>query len=90
MHDFTGDFSVEYKLTKAGDWVVKAYNVTNDQFYEQAPTTQGVGVVYRKEAKTFKELFKKRRRRGSRANGEGQQIRIQQQAVTKQENINNK
>lgn len=68
-NDFTGDFSVEYKVTKRGDWVLKAYNVTNDQFYEQAPTTQGVGVVYKREAKTFKELFKRRRRRTGSTEG---------------------
>lgn len=87
--DFTGDFSVEVKLTKAGDWAVKAYNVTNDQFYEQAPTTQGVGVVYKKEAKTFKELFKKRRRRGSWGNRDGatgQRPRTEQRSTTEREN----
>lgn len=61
-NDFTGDFIIEYKLTKAGDWIIRVFNVTNDQFFEQAPTTQGVGVVYKKEGKVFKELFKRRRR----------------------------
>lgn len=92
--DFTGDFSVEYKVTDAGDWVIKVYNVTNDQYYEQAPTTQGVGVVYKKEAKTFKELFKKRRRRGAGGNRDGttrQRPVTEQQIVTiEQENTNNR
>ncbi len=57
--NFTGDFEADYKLTKSGDVIIKIYNVTNDQYYEQAPTTQGVGIVYKKEAKTFKGLFKK-------------------------------
>ncbi len=57
--NFTGDFEVQYKLTKSGDFVLKMYNVTNDQYYEQALTTQGVGIVYKKEAKTFKNLFRK-------------------------------
>ncbi|MDR0660086.1 MAG: translocation/assembly module TamB, partial [Prevotellaceae bacterium] len=87
--DFTGDFSVEYKLTKSGEWIIKAYNVTNDQFYEQAPTTQGVGVVYRKEAKTFKELFKKRRRGGWRNREGGQQQNRTEQRNTEQANTSN-
>lgn len=60
--NFTGDFDVQYKLTKTGNLVLKMYNVTNDQYYEQARTTQGVGVMYRREAKRFRDLFKKIKR----------------------------
>jgi hypothetical protein len=68
---FVGDFDVEYQLTKL--WMLKAYSHTNDQFYRQAPTTQGVGIVYTKEAKTLKLLFqsfKPRRRNRNRQNTE--------------------
>ena len=64
---FIGDFDVEYALTRSIK--LKVFNKTNDQLYKQAPTTQGVGVVYTKEAKRFKDLFKvfrkKRKRRVS-------------------------
>lgn len=64
---FIGDFEVEYALTRSV--TLKAFNKTNNQFYKQAPTTQGVGVVYTKEAKNLKDLFKifrKKRKRVKR------------------------
>jgi len=63
-NSFIGDFDLEYQLTPL--WTLKAYSHTNDQFYRQAPTTQGIGIVYSKEAATLKRLFqsfKPRRRR---------------------------
>lgn len=71
QNSFVGDFDVEYQLTKV--WMLKAYSHTNDQYYRQAPTTQGVGIVYTKEAKTLKMLFKSfkpRRRNRNRQNSE--------------------
>jgi hypothetical protein len=58
-NNFTGDFNIEYKLAPSGNLILKAYNVTNNQYYEQAPTTQGVGVAYKREARTFRKLFDK-------------------------------
>ncbi|MDR3056843.1 MAG: translocation/assembly module TamB [Prevotella sp.] len=63
-NSFIGDFDLEYQLNPV--WTLKAYSHTNDQFYRQAPTTQGIGIVYSKEAATLKRLFqsfKPRRRR---------------------------
>ncbi|MDR1122025.1 MAG: translocation/assembly module TamB domain-containing protein [Dysgonamonadaceae bacterium] len=62
-NNITGDFRAEYKLTKTGELSLKAYNVTNDEYYRQSLTTQGLGVVYRKESKTFRELFSTTARR---------------------------
>ncbi|MFV0417886.1 MAG: translocation/assembly module TamB domain-containing protein [Dysgonomonas sp.] len=50
-----GDFDVEYMLNSM--WTLKAYSHTNDRYYRQAPTTQGIGIVYSKEAATLKRLF---------------------------------
>lgn len=62
---FIGDFDVDYALTRSIK--LKVFNKTNDQLYKQAPTTQGVGIVYTKEAKKFKDLFKVfRKKRKSR------------------------
>ena len=54
---FVGDFDVEYLLSKNGNLRLKAYNHFNDQNYylREALTTQGIGVVYRKD---FDDLFK--------------------------------
>jgi hypothetical protein len=57
--NITGDFDLEYKLNQSGNIVLKAYNATNNQYYEKAKTTQGIGVVYKREARTFKQLFDK-------------------------------
>lgn len=48
---FVGDFDIEYLLSRSGNLRLKAYNHFNDQNYylRQALTTQGIGVVYRKD-----------------------------------------
>lgn len=55
-NSFIGDFDVQYALTNSIK--LKVFNQTNNQFYKQAPTTQGVGIVYTREAKRIKDLFK--------------------------------
>ncbi len=46
-----GDFDIEYLLSRNGNLRLKAYNHFNDQNYylRQALTTQGLGVVYRRD-----------------------------------------
>lgn len=50
-NSFVGDFDVEYILNKSGNLRLKAYNRYNDQNYymRNALTTQGVGVVIRRD-----------------------------------------
>ncbi|MCH5222694.1 MAG: translocation/assembly module TamB [Muribaculaceae bacterium] len=57
---FIGDFDIEYLLTKNGNLRLKAYNHFNDQNYylREALTTQGLGVVFRKD---FDKLFGSRK-----------------------------
>lgn len=65
-NSFIGDFDVEYQLNNL--WTIKAYNKTNDKYYTEAPTTQGIGIVYTREARTLKRLFRfwgNRRQRSS-------------------------
>lgn len=65
-NQFIGDFDVEYLLNKSGVWRLKAYNRYNDQNYylRTAQTTQGVGILYRKEFdRPFRFLDKFFRRR---------------------------
>ncbi len=59
QNNFTGDFDLQYKLNRSGNVILKVYNVTNNQYYETARTTQGVGLIYKKESRTFKGLFRK-------------------------------
>ncbi|MBD5289455.1 MAG: translocation/assembly module TamB [Bacteroides sp.] len=48
---FIGDFDIEYLLNKSGNLRLKAYNRFNDQNYylRQALTTQGIGLVVRRD-----------------------------------------
>lgn len=50
-----GDFDADYQLNSM--WTLRAYSHTNDNYSRQAPTTQGIGIVYSKEAPTLKRLF---------------------------------
>lgn len=48
---FIGDFDIEYLLSRDGKLRLKAYNHFNDASYylKSALTTQGIGIVYRKD-----------------------------------------
>ena len=60
MNNFTGDFNLEYKLTPRGNVLLQFYNVTNNQYYDRSksPLTQGVGIVYKREGRTVRQLFR--------------------------------
>lgn len=55
-NQFVGDFDIEYLLNPRGTWRLKAYNRYNDANYylRSAATTQGVGIMYRRD---FDRLF---------------------------------
>jgi hypothetical protein len=58
-NNFAGDFEIEYKLIPSGNILLKFYNVTNNRYFEPAKTTQGVGIIYKRNAKTLNQLFDK-------------------------------
>lgn len=60
---FIGDFDVEYLLNRKGNWRLKAYNHFNDQNYylKSALTTQGVGIVWRRDFNHILGISKRRR-----------------------------
>ena len=60
-NQFVGDFDIEYLLTPKGTWRLKGYSRYNDQNYyvRTAPTTQGVGIMFRRD---FDTLFPRRKR----------------------------
>nr|MDE5941862.1 translocation/assembly module TamB [Muribaculaceae bacterium] len=62
---FVGDFDLEYLLDRMGMWRLKAYNRYNDQNYylRTAPTTQGVGVVLKRDFDSFLSFLKAFRRK---------------------------
>lgn len=74
---FIGDFDAEYQLSN--NWTIKAYNKTNERVYEQAQYTQGIGIVFTKEARTLKRLFLPRRRNRQRPQQEATNEQQQKQ-----------
>lgn len=72
---FVGDFDLEYLLSRDGKFRLKAYNHFNDASYylRSALTTQGIGVVYRKEFddpfKFIKDLMRKKPEKGKDKSG---------------------
>ncbi len=65
--NLVGDVKIEWKLTKDGRFRIKAYNKSNNVSYfeNNAPFTQGVGIFFRKEFDSFKDLFRSKKRRGT-------------------------
>lgn len=54
-----GDFQVDVKLNKTGKIRLKAYAKSNEDIYTDAETTQGLGIFYKEEFNTFRELWEK-------------------------------
>lgn len=67
-----GDINVEYKITNDGRFRVKAFNRTNNLsiIENNAPYTQGLGLFYRREFDSFKDLFNKSSKNESRSSGQ--------------------
>jgi hypothetical protein len=61
---FVGEFDIEYLLTRTGEIRLKAYNHANDmyRYLKQSLTTQGIGIMYKKDFSSFSELFRRRKR----------------------------
>ena len=68
-NQFVGDFDIEYLLNKRGSWRLKAYNRYNDRnFYvRSAQTTQGVGIVFRRDFDDFLSFLRKFRKKPAEA-----------------------
>ena len=51
-------------LTPSGDIRLKAYNHANDMYMilKQALTTQGVGIMYKKDFTRFSDIFRRRKK----------------------------
>ena len=58
--NIAGDFDIDYKITKNGKFRIKYYARSNDnQIYDDSKYKQGIGVYYRENFDTFKELLKR-------------------------------
>ena len=56
--NFVGDFEAEWLVNRSGDIRLKAYNETNDRYYTRTNmTTQGIGIIFKKDFNKWNELF---------------------------------
>lgn len=61
--NFVGDFSARYLLNPRGTIQLKAYNESNDRYFTKSSmTTQGGGILFRKNFTKVKDLFKKKKK----------------------------
>ena len=59
---FIGDFDLRYLLVPNGNLAVKVYNLTNDRYFTRnSLTTQGLGLILKKDFTNLKDLFGRRR-----------------------------
>ncbi len=80
--NFVGDFEAEWLVNRSGDIRLKAYNETNDRYYTRTNlTTQGIGIIFKKDFNRWKELMfwnkwrLKRLRREMEQKGSGKEHR---------------
>ena len=56
---FIGDFNIQYLLNKSGNISLKAYSETNDRYFTKSSlTTQGGGVVFKRDFNSIKDFFR--------------------------------
>ena len=61
--NFVGDFDINYLLTPSGNISLKAYSETNDRYFSKSSmTTQGVGILLKRDFKNFKSLFRRKKK----------------------------
>lgn len=62
--NFIGDFDLQWLFTKNGNLSLKAYSETNDRYFtKSALTTQGIGIMAKRDFSTIKELFQIKKRK---------------------------
>lgn len=71
-NSFIGDFDIRYLLNRAGTIQLKAYNRYNDQNYylKSALTTQGIGVVFKRDFDNVFSFLRNLRRKTGEKTGD--------------------
>lgn len=61
--NFIGDFDLQWLLNRQGNLILKAYSETNDRYFtKSALTTQGVGLLLKKDFIRWSDLFKRKKK----------------------------
>ncbi len=62
--NFVGDFDINYLITPSGSVSLKAYSETNDRYFSKSTlTTQGVGILLKRDFFDLRDLFTTQRKR---------------------------
>ncbi|MCM1107644.1 MAG: translocation/assembly module TamB [Clostridium sp.] len=62
--NFIGDFDLQWLLTRNGNVSLKAYSETNERYFTKSTlTTQGIGLMLKKDFISWKDLFRRKNRK---------------------------
>jgi hypothetical protein len=57
--NFIGDFEAIWLLTPNGEFRIRGYNQTNDRYFSESTlTTQGIGLIYKKDFNKWNEFYR--------------------------------
>jgi hypothetical protein len=91
--NLVGDVDIDYKITKDGRWLLKAFNHSNvnswyyyNNYDKISPYTQGVGVAYRTSFNNFWELFGKKKKPAKKLKSKDKAKQQEKQKQQKEKN----
>lgn len=66
---FMGDFDLRYLIYPNGNLAIKVYNKTNDRYFTRnSLNTQGLGIIWKKDFNTLRDLFGASRKTNKKTN----------------------
>lgn len=66
---FIGDFDIRYLLSPNGNFAFRVYNQTNDRYFTRnSLTTQGIGLILKKDFNKLSDIWKKKRKKVKKGN----------------------
>lgn len=66
--NFIGDFDIRYLLFPSGNLAIKVYNQTSDRYFTRnSLTTQGIGIIMKKDFTRLSDIFGHRKRSKKKA-----------------------
>ena len=61
---FIGDFDLRYLLFPNGNFAIRMYNQTNDRYFtHNSLNTQGIGLILKKDFNSFRDLFRREKKK---------------------------
>ena len=80
---FIGDFDIRYLFTPSGNLAVRFYNQNNDRYFTRnSLTTQGIGLIIKKDFTNLQDLFGRKKRKWSTGDGKKRKNKQKSQTAT--------